>query len=378
MIELERHIEILLLDNDCVIVPGLGGFLAHHASARYDGGDNMFLPPLRTLGFNPKLDMNDSLLAQSYVEAYDISYPEALSRIDAEVDEVKQSLERDGSFELEDIGVLLLNNDGNYEFEPCESGILTPGYYGLAEVEIEKLVTEDVVADVPLVPVHARPLAVRADNGKSVETEREGLKTSPLATTLVGSENQKKSDTGRTIEIKVSVLRNILAVACAVISFFLLTTPIDNGRGDGSQSISGIGNGLLYNLIPKDVTSGNGTADCKLVTRKTAVKPVVKKPVPVSPAVDVQTEKTNLGPVSVDEKEYCIVLACRITRTNADAFVSQLKEKKYDNVRVVGGDSSSLKVVYGSYPSESDALSALNRLRADNKLFKESWIYCVK
>ena len=30
VIELERHIEILLLDNDCVIVPGLGGFMAHH------------------------------------------------------------------------------------------------------------------------------------------------------------------------------------------------------------------------------------------------------------------------------------------------------------------------------------------------------------
>ena len=30
MIELSQHIEVLLLENDCVIVPGLGGFVAHY------------------------------------------------------------------------------------------------------------------------------------------------------------------------------------------------------------------------------------------------------------------------------------------------------------------------------------------------------------
>lgn len=61
MIELDRHIEILLLSNDCVIVPDFGGFMAHHVDARYDEADGTFLPPLRTLGFNPQLKMNDSL-----------------------------------------------------------------------------------------------------------------------------------------------------------------------------------------------------------------------------------------------------------------------------------------------------------------------------
>ena len=131
MIELERHIEILLLDNDCVIVPDFGGFMAHHVDARFDERDYTFIPPLRTLGFNPKLTMNDSLLAQSYVEAYDISYPEAVKRISDEVREVRERISHDGSYELHNIGVISINDDGNYEFEPCEAGILTPGLYGL-------------------------------------------------------------------------------------------------------------------------------------------------------------------------------------------------------------------------------------------------------
>ena len=106
VIELHRHIEILLLDNDCVIIPEFGGFMAHHVEARYDDGDHTFLPPSRTLGFNRQLRLNDSLLAQSYVEAYDLSYPEALTRIGNEVEEMRQHLHNEGFYELNDLGVL--------------------------------------------------------------------------------------------------------------------------------------------------------------------------------------------------------------------------------------------------------------------------------
>ena len=136
VIELERHIEILLLDNDCVIVPGLGGFMAHHVEARYEEDEQAFLPPLRTLGFNPQLKINDSLLAQSYIEAYDISYPEALQRIEDEVNELTQILQNEGRYELNNIGIIELNEDGNYVFTPCEAGILTPSLYGLNSFEM--------------------------------------------------------------------------------------------------------------------------------------------------------------------------------------------------------------------------------------------------
>ena len=45
MIELAQHIEVLLLENDCVIVPGLGGFVAHYTPAMRVAEENVFLPP---------------------------------------------------------------------------------------------------------------------------------------------------------------------------------------------------------------------------------------------------------------------------------------------------------------------------------------------
>ena len=57
MIELAQHIEALLLENDCVIVPGFGGFVAHYAPATHVKEENLFLPPTRTIGFNPQLKL---------------------------------------------------------------------------------------------------------------------------------------------------------------------------------------------------------------------------------------------------------------------------------------------------------------------------------
>ena len=139
MVELAKHIEILLLNNDCVIVPGFGGFMAHHVDSVYDEEEKMFLPPSRTLGFNPRLHINDSLLAQSYVEAYDISYPDAVKRIESEVAEMRQTINNQGFYELSDIGVIQTNDEGNLEFEPCSAGILTPELYALTSYEFNAL-----------------------------------------------------------------------------------------------------------------------------------------------------------------------------------------------------------------------------------------------
>ena len=93
MNNIERHIAKLLLSNDCVIVPGFGGFMAHHIEAYYDEENRLFYPPQRTLGFNQQLTMNDSLLAQSIVEECDMSYPEAINAIEEKVAEMKQVIE---------------------------------------------------------------------------------------------------------------------------------------------------------------------------------------------------------------------------------------------------------------------------------------------
>lgn len=382
---MERHIEILLLDNDCVIVPGLGGFIAHHVEACYDDRDDMFLPPKRMLGFNPKLNMNDSLLAQSYVEAYDISYPEALIKIDAEVDELKQTIEKNGFYELSNVGVLLLNSDGNLEFEPCESGVLTPETYGLPGFEVRKVKQNSQVRS--MVSEHSPELetfALATRNAETVATVSNNLEHASFFASSAGESVKTTSgESDKTISIKVSVLRNVFAVACAIIAFFVLATPISTDVYENGKKISSFSGGLLYNLVPKDSYVCPLNTD-NLSVGSNAVTPHVVHPLkgqkkdctPSSNALKTIVNTDSCKAKTVQDY-YCIVLAARITKSNANAFVDKLHSKGLGEARVLDEKGESLKVVYGEYDKEAKAFSKLNELR-DNEIFEDCWVYHVK
>ena len=361
MIELNRHIEILLLSNDCVIVPGLGGFMAHHAEARYDEEDHTFLPPLRTLGFNPQLTMNDSLLVQSYVEAYDMSYPEALRRIEDEVDELKQHLDNEGHYELNDIGSLSVNEDGKYIFRPCEAGILTPQLYGLSSFEFAPLgnLSKQQAAPAPVVEAAAEPAKLE--------------ETAEVAdvTTLEPEEEEE-----RAIVIKMSWVRNAVAVAAAVLAFFLMTTPVSNSE-NSHQSVSNLNNSILMGMMPKD--SNMEKLDIsKIETPKPAVNSDTVAPA-VEPAKEVVQPIAKADTASVAAPQalhYCIVLASCISKKNANAFVEELHQKGYTEAEVYIRNNVT-RVIYGNFKTVNEAYNKLNRIQK-RKGLEEAWVLKVK
>lgn len=345
MIELERHIEILLLSNDCVIVPDLGGFMAHHVDARYDEEDHTFIPPLRTLGFNPQLKMNDSLLVQSYVEAYDLSYPEALRRIENEVTELRQHLENEGSYELNDIGLLSLNEDGHLVFTPCESGILTPSLYSLSSFEMKPLALKHKT-----LPVEKPTEEPVEEAIVSIDTEQNQAPVEELF-----AEEQEKE---RAIVIKMSWVRNAVAIAAAVVAFFIMSTPVSNSNGT-EKNMSHLNHIFLTSMQPKD-------ANMEKIT--------IAKPEQVQPAVK---SDTLLSQMNVEKKEvvrqgYSIVLASYVTKKNAKAFVDNLHKDGFEEAEVFIRNNVT-RVILGNFQTESDAYNKLRSLRGQ-KNFEEAWV----
>ena len=72
---LAKHIETLLLNHDCVMVQGLGGFIAMKKPAHFVADEGVFYPPYRSVTFNQQLTYGDGLLEQLYMQSYDASYP---------------------------------------------------------------------------------------------------------------------------------------------------------------------------------------------------------------------------------------------------------------------------------------------------------------
>ena len=337
MTELSKHIEMLLLDNDCVIVPGLGGFMAHSIVAEYDEERCAFYPPIRTVGFNPQLQLNDSLIAQSYVEYYDISYPEAIRKISSEVEEIRQTLNIEGKYYFHGIGVLTMLSDGRYDFEPCLSGILTPSLYALSSFNIEKVNAGrslDMVAQVNL-PVSSDDETILADDCTSAD-------------------NPPK------VTLRIDTVRKVLIAASLLLLFVFSSIPVGVGS-NGVQMCSVVDTNVLNKVFDaRDFDTLNHTANIEQ-----------QEMAQIAKCDSVDTE----GGVeeNVIQHGYTIVLASKVSKSGAERYVSNLIKKGYSEASIYER-AGMRKVVLGRYDSESAAANALRQLQSDSDSFADAWI----
>jgi anti-sigma-K factor RskA len=194
-----RHIEILLLEHDCVVIPGLGGFITNAEEARFLEQEWQMMPPYRTVRFNQALKTNDGLLVQSYMNIYDASYPAAQKQMQMDIDEMMDQLNLTGEYVMENIGTLRIDINHNISLETDESGINTPWFYGLSSFALE--------------PVEA------------IEKQREIAtaiqQTSVLPVTTAGNDEEKS----KTVVVKFNRRWIDIAVsaAAAVMLFFLIS-----------------------------------------------------------------------------------------------------------------------------------------------------------
>lgn len=351
MTELERHIAKLLLDNDCVIVPGFGGFMAHHIAASYDEKNHIFLPPTRTVGFNPRLTMNDSVLAQDYVSCYDLSYPEALKRIESEVDEFRQMiLGEDGGHELCGIGRLYALENGEYDFIPNDNGITTPATYGFQAFELDTLPATESAPE-------STPAASAADIRKTEPSPFAAY--SPIAEAAPSpahNEEEEAEQPTLSLNIPVKMLRH-MAAACIVL-FVMLSIPSRLGDAStGTTSQSAIDAKWLYEIMPKEMTSGKPES---LVASEKAAQA----------KADGQADESDALPY------YTIVLASRVSIKNAQQYVSKLHQQGMAEASVCRHNGFT-KVIYRKFASRAEANSALSQLKADSS-FADSWITEIK
>ena len=307
--------------------------------------------------------MNDSLLALSYVEAYDISYPEALNRIADEVAEIKQTLENTGRFELNDIGTIILNETGNYTFEPCEAGILTPELYGLGGFDMLPLaqISNTEAAEHTTVVEMTTNEYKPAQQRESSDIKEEAHFVSSNNSVFINEEKEAENSSTEFISIRKSWLRNIAAACIAIIAFFTLSTPLGTSNVQKSQ----IDTGMLTKVMPKELTQP--AHELVLTNNVQAIE---------TPAVNTSNMTQDSEIAAPSSAYYSIVLASRITKRNAATYAEYLQNKGFKEARVLITNTN-VKVIYGSYSTENEAYTALNRLHSYEE-FTDGWITKVK
>lgn len=384
MKELARHIEVLLLENDCVIVPGLGGFIAHNKAAEFKDSANVFCPPVRTIGFNPQLIINDGLLAQSYMQAYDTDFPDASRKIESVVSQIKDSLYKNGQAELENIGTLYYTMAGVYGFEPYQNAFFSPSLYGLGSFSISPLSELKPVKETAVEP-------------------RIMIETVPSCEEDIKEKAKQRHIIKRMAE-------HAVGIAAAVILFFVLSVPVENTYLDNSSYASLGAETMLDAIRSKSMaTASLETKDIKQnntqnirnnvnTLRPVAVKsvkvekaePKTSKEVKASPAAvkkeTVKTEAVKTETVkaetkstkevqksnTVQNKGLFVIVASLQTMQDAEKELAKFKKQGYNEATILASDNRYRIAMY-RFTDKSKAYEKINELRKDEQ-FKTAWL----
>lgn len=365
--ELARHIEWLLGENDCVIVPGLGGFIAHYTPARRIEAENRFVPPTRIIAFNPRLKINDGLLVQSYMLVEGVGFAEALKLVEHDVEQLFAALHDTGKVVLGSIGELRCSLRGVYGFTPFDNRLEAPALYGLGSFEMLEL--KALPEPVPCKPSAECPVKTGVHTPRSVGRLAARLKVKP-----------------------VHMLNALLIVVVMALCFFL-PTPIENTE---------VVKGNYARLLPEDIFKqfeqqslaitpirmtepslskaepSPGKDTLKVLTREGKVAEAAKVSIStqvrqdkVANAVPAPVVKASHKPQAA-KRRYHVIVASMSTEADARQMASRLVSEGYADASSIITDGKK-RVCIKSCATEAEAYRYIETLR-EAGTYKDAWV----
>ena len=124
MITILEHIDYLLLEQDCVIIPKFGAIIVEHIPATFSQENGEIIPPICSIVFSQQVSHNDDTLAYFIGQIQGLKFPQAIELIDKEVQELKQLLEQGQKVTVKNLGVFKMEN-GEVDFMPLNSDVLS-------------------------------------------------------------------------------------------------------------------------------------------------------------------------------------------------------------------------------------------------------------
>ncbi len=157
--QLQQYIKELLYRHECVTVPNFGAFLTRsiHVLIQMDTG--VFTPPRKEVSFNHLLKSNDGILAHYMAHKENVSYEQALRKIEKEVIVWKQRLNTQ-HLTFAGIGEMRLNPQKKISFSPFGSINFDLSSFGLISFIRKPIFTP------PLHTEETKPITIMENENK--------------------------------------------------------------------------------------------------------------------------------------------------------------------------------------------------------------------
>lgn len=326
---LYHHIEQLLLSNPCVVIPQFGAFVAMDAPACYVESEQLFFPPVRHVRFNTDITADDGLLVSAVSRAEACSSSDAKRLIQTWILDLRQQLLTESQVDINSLGTLYQDEDGNLTFEACQSGITLPAYFGLDAFSMPRL------------SEHA----------------------------LRQQHQQQTSDEHITIHIHKRTLRNAIAIAACVVLCVVFSKPV-------SENMPQINWASLF--------VDSGSQETKVAKNHEPITPAT----PATPAV-TQTANSQSQQLTANSQQqpssipcpsslvshpaFAIVVASATTQRNAEAYVLDLQQRGFTSAHI-DSTGNIIRVILAEFPTETAAYNFNHQLHDSSEEFATSWV----
>ncbi|MBP5135104.1 MAG: SPOR domain-containing protein [Paludibacteraceae bacterium] len=314
-----EHIEQLLLRNDCVIVPGLGGFVANRTAAEVTGA--FVVPSRRIMLFNVLLTYNDGLLAQEYMRCDRLTFQQAMDEIGRAVAHFKKELSEWGNVSFGRLGVFSTAVDGSLTFRYSGNVELDIFNYGLKKLNFAPLASER----------------------KSSFGMKEWVAAAAVLLLLL---------------LPLNLLKHQEPYSSASLSS--LVTAVERMAQDPLETVT-------QETVLDSLTVASEMPDSLNLAQSEIALAEAEAPAPES------VEQQSVAPQTV----YHVIIASLSSQAKARQYMSEISEYNFDNLEIVRAENR-YRVSVANFTSEDSAESFLADFKLRHEAFASAWVFAEK
>ena len=343
-INLDKYIQELLLQHDCVILPGLGGFVANYKPAEFDASQKTVLPPSRQILFNPNLVHNDGLLFAHVSKETDYGYKEVQAMAEVYFKTIKYEVGKGLKFVIEDLGYFFINKARKIEFAHESTDNLLLASFGLSYLNYKEF---------DRVPGRRSEIYQAVDDTNPIVRQRRirrwiytGAAACLLASMIL-------------IPVKMGYLN---------LSSFDLN-PVDSFRKEQPVQKLVISPTVTDTQLAETEAGSTESDAISTEFEVVSVKPEAKAVEPEAEPVTIEAPaKTYFTP----ETSYHIIIGSFKDLGNAQHLQQKMVGEGYE-AEIITGENFFYRVSANHYPMKKDAVAALASIR-DQQVYKSAWI----
>lgn len=352
---LGNYIHHLLLENETVIIPGLGAFISSYKPAEIRGND--IKPPSKEISFTRQIRNNDGLLVSAVARKGKISQTNALKRIEKELENILYQLDKGEKFSLENMGDLFYNDKNEVQFTPFLDDNLLLDSFGLETISLEDTIektveTESIEAFIEAVEPKTEHAEIIFDAEKEIETvsEKKSEKIQ-LPEFKPAPVNEKPKESKKTSWYWYLLI--LIPIFIAGFFVFRNNSALNKAENNPDQTSNNEKRGIqIQTITPTDSIQNDSILNTENNT-----------------TVNVKTE---LGLPQGNPKYYLVGGGFK-SEENAEKYILHLKEMGIEGINL-GKRGNMYLVGIASFENEAEAYKSLNEhLKTDPDW--NLWVY---